>query len=160
MKFLWLLHKSERTQYGSEDPLVFSSTFQRFMFFSLYWRFSCVASEYVFHLCILTLSSSTRLHEHLNTCATKKMNKLDQWDAQIRDNEMKFEKDDISDTMRQAALFAMALEAVVENTLAGRRDLDNYAKVRCIIDDMIREKRGEPSNGVEEAINRRRTSTS
>ena len=51
---------------------------------------------------------------------------------------MKFEKDDISDTKRQAALFAMAPEAVVENRLAGRRDLDNYAKVRCMIDDMIR----------------------
>ena len=53
---------------------------------------------------------------------------------------MKFEKDDISDKIRQAALFAMAPEAVVENRLAGRRDLDNYAKVRCMIDDMIRDK--------------------
>ena len=69
------------------------------------------------------------------------MNKLDRWDALIRDYEMKFEKDDISDKMRQAALFAMAPEAVVENRLAGRRDLDNYAKVRCMIDDMIRDKR-------------------
>ena len=42
--------------------------------------------------------------------------------------------------MRQAALFAVAPEAVVENELAGRRDLDNYAKVRCMIDDMIRDK--------------------
>ena len=48
---------------------------------------------------------------------------------------MKFEKDDISDKMRQAALFAMAPEAVVENRLAGRRDLDNHAKVRCMIYD-------------------------
>ena len=55
---------------------------------------------------------------------------------------MKFEKNDMSDKMRQAALFAMAPEAVVENRLAGRRDLDNYAKVRCMIDDMIRDKRG------------------
>ena len=69
------------------------------------------------------------------------MNKLDRWDAQIRDNEMKFEKDDISNKMRQAALFAMAPKAVVENRLAGRRDLDNFAKVRCMIDDMIRDKR-------------------
>ena len=69
------------------------------------------------------------------------MNKLDRWDALIRDNEMKFEKDDISDKMRQAALFAIAPEAVVENRLAGRRDLDNNAKVRCMIDDMIRDKR-------------------
>ena len=69
------------------------------------------------------------------------MNKLDRWDAKIRDNEMKFEKDDISDIMRQAALFAMAPKAVVENRLAGRRDLDNFAKVRCMIDDMIRDKR-------------------
>ena len=45
---------------------------------------------------------------------------------------MKFEKDDISDKMRKVALFAMAPEAVVENRLAGRRDLDSYAKVRCI----------------------------
>ena len=69
------------------------------------------------------------------------MNKHDHWDALIRDYEMKFEKDDISDKIRQAALFAMAPEAVVENRLAGRRDLDNYAKVRCMIDDMIRDKR-------------------
>ena len=61
------------------------------------------------------------------------MNKLDR----SRD----YEEDDISDKMRQAALFAMAPEAVVENRLAGRRDLDNYAKVRCMIDDMIRDKR-------------------
>ena len=53
---------------------------------------------------------------------------------------MKFVKDDISDKMRQAALFAMAPEAVVDNRLAGRRDLDNYAKLRCMIDDMIRDK--------------------
>ena len=43
--------------------------------------------------------------------------------------------------MRQAALFAVAPEAVVENRLAGRRDLDNHTKVRCMIDDMIRDKR-------------------
>ena len=54
---------------------------------------------------------------------------------------MKFKKDDISDIRRQAALFAMAPEAVVENRLAGRRDLDNYAKVRCMIGDMMRDKR-------------------
>ena len=42
--------------------------------------------------------------------------------------------------MRQAALFAMAPEAVVESRLAGR-ELDNYEKVRCMIDDMIRDKR-------------------
>ena len=54
------------------------------------------------------------------------MNKLDWWDAQIRDYEINFEKDDISDKMCQAALFAMAPEAVVENRLAGRRDLDNH----------------------------------
>ena len=52
---------------------------------------------------------------------------------------MKFEKHDISDKMRQPALFAMAPEAVVENRLAGRRDMDSYAKVRCMIDDMIRD---------------------
>ena len=72
---------------------------------------------------------------------TDMMNKLDRWDALIRDHEMKFEKDDISAKMRQAALFAIAAEAVVENRLAGRRGLDNYAKVRCMIDDMIRDKR-------------------
>ena len=54
---------------------------------------------------------------------------------------MKFEKDDISDKMRHAVLFAMAPKAAVENRLAARRDLDNYAKVRCMIDDMIRDKR-------------------
>ena len=51
------------------------------------------------------------------------MNKLDQWDALVRDYEMRFEKDDISDKMRQGALFAVAPKAVVENTLAGRRDI-------------------------------------
>ena len=69
------------------------------------------------------------------------MNKLDHWDALIRDYGMKFEKDDMSDKMRQAALFAMAPKAVVASRLAGRRDLDNYAKVRCMIDDMIRDER-------------------
>ena len=76
---------------------------------------------------------------------------------------MKFEKDDISDKMRQAPLFAVAPDAVVENMLAGRRDLDNYAKVRCMIDDMIRDKRGcEGSHQIEwrQAINRHRMSTS
>ena len=69
------------------------------------------------------------------------MNKLDRWDAPIRDYDMKFENDDISDKMRQAALFAEAPEAVAEKRLAGRRDLDNCAKVRCMIGDMIRDKR-------------------
>ena len=69
------------------------------------------------------------------------MNKLDRWDAPIRDYEMKFEKDDMSGKMRQAALFAMAAKAVVENKLSGRRDLDNYSKVGCMIDDMISDKR-------------------
>ena len=78
------------------------------------------------------------------------MNKLDRWDAVIRDTEMKFEKDDISDKMRQAALFAMAPEVVVEHRLAGRRDLDNDAKVRYMIDDMIRDKkRSERSHQIE-----------
>ena len=35
----------------------------------------------------------------------------------------------------------MAPEAVVENKLAGRRDLDECAKVQCMIDDMIKDKR-------------------
>ena len=52
---------------------------------------------------------------------------------------MKFEKDDISDTMHPAALFAKAPEAVFENRVA--RDLDNCTKVRCMTDDMIRDKR-------------------
>ena len=47
------------------------------------------------------------------------MNKLDLWDALIRDCEMKFVKDVISDKMRQASLFAMAPEAVVDNRLLG-----------------------------------------
>ena len=42
------------------------------------------------------------------------MNKLESWDFLIRDYEMTFEKDDISDRGRQAALSAMAPEAVVE----------------------------------------------
>ena len=51
---------------------------------------------------------------------TDMMNKLNRWDALIRDYEMMFEKDEISDKMRQAALFARAPEAVVENRLDGR----------------------------------------
>ena len=102
---------------------------------------------------VLAFSSQTRcthdsmslltmiMNPHRAKDLSDMMNKLDRWDAQIRDSEMKFEKDDISDQMRQAALFAMAPEAVVENTLAGRRDLDNYAKVRSMIHDMIRDKR-------------------
>ena len=73
---------------------------------------------------------------------TDMMNKLDHWDAPITDCEMKFEKDDISDKMRQAALFAMAPEAVVENRLNGRRDLRSNAKVRCMIDGDKREANG------------------
>ena len=81
---------------------------------------------------------------------------------------MKFAKYDISDKMSQAAQFAMPREAVVENRLAGRRNLDNYTKVPCMMDDMIgdrlggggRRKEEEPSNSVEGAINRRRTSIS
>ena len=70
MKFL-LLHKSERTQYGSEDPLVFTQHLSAVHFFCI--GAFLVASEIVFHLCILTLSSFARLHEHLNMCATKKI---------------------------------------------------------------------------------------
>ena len=63
MKFLWLLHKSERTQYGSEDVHVFSAL-----------AFVIVSpTRLCFTLCILTLSSSARLHEQLNMCATKKI---------------------------------------------------------------------------------------
>ena len=69
------------------------------------------------------------------------MNKLDRWDAQIRDYEMKFEMCDICDKMRLATLFTVAREAVVENRLAGRRDLDNFANVRCMTEDMILDKR-------------------
>ena len=55
---------------------------------------------------------------------------------------MKFEKDDISDKTRQAALFFfVSFRVVVENRLAGRRDLDNYSKVRCMMGDMIRDQR-------------------
>ena len=61
--------------------------------------------------------------------------------------------------MRQAALFAMAPEAVVENRLAGRRDLDNYAKVRCMIDDMIKDNR-EAREALQLTINHRRMSIS
>ena len=54
---------------------------------------------------------------------------------------MKFEKD-IGDNVRQAALFAMAPEAVVENRLAGRRD-NSAACYRS----GTREGRVEPSAG-------------
>ena len=72
---------------------------------------------------------------------TDMMKKLDRSDALIRDFEMKFEEDYIYYKMRQAALYTVALEAVAENRLAGRRDLDHYAGVRCFVDDMIRDKR-------------------
>ena len=74
------------------------------------------------------------------------MSKLDRQGGVIRDYEMKLDKNGISDKMHQAALFAMAPEAVVENKLAGRRDLDDCAKVRCKMDDMSRDK-GEARGG-------------
>ena len=40
MKFLWLLHKSERTQYGSEDPLVFPQHLSAVHVIFLDWRLS------------------------------------------------------------------------------------------------------------------------
>ena len=88
------------------------------------------------------------INPHRAKAHSDMMNKLDRWDALIRDDEMKFETDDISDKTRQAALFAIAPEAVVENRLAGRRDLDNCGKVRCMVDGMIRDKREarEPLN--------------
>ena len=52
---------------------------------------------------------------------TDMMNKRDGWDALIRDFEMKFENDDFSDKMREAALFAVAPESAVENRVAGRK---------------------------------------
>ena len=69
------------------------------------------------------------------------MNELDHWDALIRDYEMKLDKDDIFDKMRQAVLFSMAAEVVVENKVAGSGDLDNCAKVRSMINDMNRDRR-------------------
>ena len=59
------------------------------------------------------------------------------------------EKGDIPEIVRQAASFAIVPEAVVENKLSRRRDLDNQAKVRCLIDDMnmIRDK-GEASGAI------------
>ena len=64
------------------------------------------------------------------------MNKLDRWDAPIRDYEMKFEKG------RHLIKCAKQLcpHWVPKPWLAGRRHLDNYAKVRCMIDEMIRDK--------------------
>ena len=50
---------------------------------------------------------------------------------------MKFEKDDICDKMRQAALFAIHLEAVVENRLAGRTGQQRESPPH----EMIRDKR-------------------
>ena len=66
---------------------------------------------------LLTMIMGPRRAKDLNDM----MNKLGGWDAQIRDCEMKFEKEDISDVMRQAALFTMAPEAVVQNRLAGKK---------------------------------------
>ena len=68
------------------------------------------------------------------------MNKLDRWNALVKDYEMKFKKRTTHLT-KFAALFTLAPELVVENRLASRRDLNNWAKVHCRIDDMIRDKR-------------------
>ena len=58
--------------------------------------------------------------------------------------------------MRQAAWFAIAPEAVVENRLAWKRDLDDCAKVCCVIDDMIRDERSEGSHQI---VKRRQSAT-
>ena len=60
---------------------------------------------------------TTIMNPHRAKELSDAINKLDRWVALIRDYEMKFEKDDTSDKMRQAALFAMAPEPVVENRL-------------------------------------------
>ena len=80
------------------------------------------------------------------------MNKLDRWDALIRDSDV-FDKDDISDKN--------APNSTVRFGLAGRRDLGNCVEIRCMIDEMIRDKR-EARGAIrltEEAINRCWTST-
>ena len=53
-------------------------------------------------------------------------------DTGTRDYQIKFDRDDIPDKVRQAAV---APEAVVGHRLAGRRDLDTCEMVRRIIDD-------------------------
>ena len=56
-------------------------------------------------------------------------------DTGMWDYQMKFDKDDIPDKVRQAAVHAMVPEAVVGHGLAGRRDLDTCEMLRRIIDD-------------------------
>ena len=66
MKFLWLLHESESTQFRFEDPLALPQHFLAVLFF--FGRVGVshrVPNEIVFHRS--TLSSSARLHDHLNT---------------------------------------------------------------------------------------------
>ena len=67
------------------------------------------------------------------------MNKLDRWDAVIRDYEMS-SKRTTSQTKCAKKHCSPWLPAGVENRLAGRRD-GQYAKVRSMIDDMIRDKK-------------------
>ena len=56
-------------------------------------------------------------------------------DTGMWDYQMKFDKDDIPDKVRQAAVHATASEAVVGHRLPGRRDLDTCEVVLRLIDD-------------------------
>ena len=70
MKFLWLLHKSDCTRYGSEDPLVFHQHLTAIRFFVLEFIIASSA-RLCFTLYILTMSSAC-LHEHKHVCHKKK----------------------------------------------------------------------------------------
>ena len=107
----------------------------------------CVADTRVLAPSVTTKPETSRALIDVTT-------KRDRWDALVRDYEMKFDRDDTSDKVRQAAVYAMVPEAVVENRLAEIRTL-----TRNTIDDMIRDTRETRSTiNIVEAIRCRQTS--
>ena len=73
--------------------------------------------------------------------------KLDTWDEHVRDYETKFNKDDLTDAVRRAAMRAMAPEKVVEQRIVGVSGLDTYTKLRKILDDLVIDHRNTQSYG-------------
>ena len=110
---------------------------------------------------IYTNDSTLRLTMIMNPDSAEDLSdtKLDRWDAVIRDNEMKFKKDDISDTMRQAVLLVMAPgnRGVGWEKRAGQ-PRESPLHDRRHDQGQERSEEGHPIF-MEEAINRRWTST-
>ena len=57
-------------------------------------------------------------------------NKLDRWDATVRVYEMKFDKDDVPNTVRQAAMYAVAPEALEETQVGWRERIGHLRPLR------------------------------